>query len=87
MSGVARSREPRCASHCACIRVDAHGATGFDRKRRSRMVEQLIRGLVEADGGMQRIIRLLRQMRDIFHAVDELRVYLRTHTIACAAMA
>ncbi len=59
--------------------VDARRASRFDGKRRSRMVEELVGPFVEADGGIQRIVRLFIQVQDVFHVVDELGVYLGTH--------
>ena len=56
--------------------VDAFGSSRLDGKRRSRMVEELAGAFVEADGGIQRIIRFFIQVQDVFHVIDDLGVYL-----------
>jgi hypothetical protein len=46
----------------------------------------LVGPFVEADGGIQRIVRLFIQVQDVFHVVDELGVYLGTHLKMCDVM-
>src|ERR1044071_5676094 len=46
-------------------------------QRQAHLVRELVRELIEADGGELRVVRLLVQIQQVFHAPDELTPYLR----------